>query len=338
MQNADTNSDEINLMPNAVALSDSWRTERADRIGRKDKLMTYGVSFLDDCFTGIANDDLIIIGAGTGVGKTQLALQIAVSAAKNNKKVLFFALESTKFELARRIKFAFFYNELKEKYGRARFSDWVNGLIVEQEDRLSDTWMENITQVFRLDNFGVKELRKYILAEKLNCDLIVLDHLHYLDLPGENDNREVRDAVKEIRSISLDIGKPIVVISHLRKRDKFDQTPWPKLDDFHGSSEISKMATQAFSLCVASVEIKVDSKINNMPIKNSIQTKASVLTILKNRADGAVVGSQAAMQFDIREREYQKNYKIIKWDHAKKILIEETGKPDWAQSATNGWD
>lgn len=317
--------------------------ERDDRLAQKDKLIPYGISFLDENFDGIAPDDLIVFGAKTGAGKSQLALQIAINAAKLGKQVLFFALESTRYELSRRLKFARLYPELKKKYGYVRYGSWSRGLIEEDSLLEPEEWEKNIRLVFRLNDFDLQKLERHILAHQITTDLIIIDHLHYLDLEGENENREIKTAVKTIRSLVIDIKKPIVLISHLRKTDKFDSTPWPKIDDFHGSSEISKMATQAFSLCQMPVTVKKrdqsiygGKKYPEMMVE--IEEKGTVFTILKNRTDGVTVGTQALLEFDYQMRCYSKRYTLLEWNRQEKKLKESDQKKEWCLSADNGWD
>ena len=77
-------------------------------------------------------------------------------------------------------------------------------------------------------------------------DLIVVDHLHYVDGDDdENEHKSLGDTVKAIRDVSLRIGRPIVLIAHLRKRDARAKQLVATLDDFHGSSNVVKICTQA---------------------------------------------------------------------------------------------
>lgn len=329
---SETTKSSLDLLPNSYSFTNSWIEEKADRITRPEKIIPYGVTFLDDCFTGIAPDDLVVFGARSGAGKTQLCIQVAMNACLQNKKVLFFALESTKFEMSRRLKFAILYHELKNKSHYVGFNEWSNGLIQEEKDPPPQDWMNNLTMVQRIDNFGMDKLEKYILAQQLETDLIIIDHLHYLDLGNGPENLEVRDAVKAIRSISLEINKPIILVSHIRKRTQYQKQPWPDLDDFHGSSEISKMATQCFSLCQTEVDLISTIKTKQgYPLGVTTPIKGSVFTILKSRSDGSKVGEQALVGFDGQNRVYTKHYNLIKWDDSKERLTESHDVKPWAK-------
>lgn len=337
MQNAETNDPYIvNSLPKQFSVEKLFIEESTDRKSRIDKNISYGVSFLDDALDGIAHDDLIVYGAKTGAGKTQLAIQISISAAKKGKRVLLFALESTQFEVSRRMKFGMLYKHLVDKYRReVGYGEWNNGFIEEDENiKLTpEPWMANIDVVLRLENFGLIELEKYILAGQLVCDLIIIDHLHYLDLEGDNENREVKTAVKTIRAISQNIGKAIILISHIRKPSKFDKMVWPTIDDFHGSSEISKIATHAFSM--SSNEVNLYQYGNNS--REKVKSKTTVFTVLKNRNDANRVGKQASVSFDYSRRLYLPSYKLIEYSYEEEEFNEVDEMYFWAKHATNKW-
>ena len=57
-----------------------------------------------------------------------------------------------------------------------------------------------------------------------------------------NENRAVKNIVKRIRDVSLAIGVPVIVVAHLRKKDRIPRPLAPDLDDFHGASDITKIA------------------------------------------------------------------------------------------------
>lgn len=337
MQQEDSANAPLNLMPNLYTFSQTWKEERKDRLAMQGKIMPYGVSFLDDVTGGIAPDDLVVFGARTGAGKTQLALQIALSAAKQGKRVTFFALESTRYELARRTKFAMVLDQLRKKYINPDFLKWVHGEQVEDEDPDPQSFHENISLIYRLETFSLKDLERYILVEKMHTDLVIIDHLHFLDLEGDVENKAVRDAVKTIRSINLDIGKPIILISHIRKRDKRDPYPVPTLEDLHGSSEISKMATQVFALAKADVMHRTKSIVKGHVTFSPLQQKpGTVATILKMRADGSREGQSASLKFDFMTRGYKDEYSLVKWDNETLHFADRDEVPPyWAERSTN---
>ena len=82
--------------------SSNFIDERQHR--QKNKLLKFGVSFVDDSLLGILPDDLILVGAPSGVGKTQFCVNLALANVSVGKRVHFFALEAGKYEIERRLK------------------------------------------------------------------------------------------------------------------------------------------------------------------------------------------------------------------------------------------
>ena len=70
---------------------------------RNDYSLYTGILDLDKKTCGLHNQELTIIGARPGVGKTTLALQIAEKIAMNNKNVLFISLEMSEVQLIQKM-------------------------------------------------------------------------------------------------------------------------------------------------------------------------------------------------------------------------------------------
>ncbi len=239
--------------------------ERVERLERASRVLKFGVSFLDDCLGGIFPNDLIVLGAKTGVGKTALSTIIAHENVKAGKRVHYFALEAEDREIERRMK----YRELSDmmwKSAAARavrerlnYVDWYAGRLdgatgerIEQEiDNRVTNEFKTLNTYYRSGSFGLDELSRLFLAIQDQTDLIILDHLHYVDIEDPNESRGIKDVVKRIRDISLGLGKPVIVVAHLRKSDRRSPMLIPDLDDFHGSSDITKIATKCIMLAPA---------------------------------------------------------------------------------------
>ena len=67
-----------------------------------DKVKT-GIPVIDKCTNGIAPSELVTIGAKSGVGKSALAVRIAINMYKEGKKVLIVSREMSKRQVAERI-------------------------------------------------------------------------------------------------------------------------------------------------------------------------------------------------------------------------------------------
>lgn len=75
-----------------IDLETVWQTYFEQGIGRSERLST-GFPSLDKVLCGGLSSGLIVLGGTAGVGKSTLALQIAIHAAEQEHPVLFFSME-----------------------------------------------------------------------------------------------------------------------------------------------------------------------------------------------------------------------------------------------------
>ncbi len=295
---------------NTRGLSEDLRGELQDRIDAGKSLIPYGVSLLDDYTLGIARNDLVMIGSYSGAGKTQLASLIAENAARVGKRVLFIALEAEDREVPRRIK----YRHVKSiashdgctNANLHSYREWSLGL-AEELDRYSseaDRAMlaelgDRLRVKYRGSGFTGDDLAKLILAEKDRTDIFILDHVHYVDRGPGSENEQLEQLTKTIRQLVLDVGKPIISIAHFRKKQTGGRAPlFPTLDDFHGTSNLVKIATACILLSSAYVE--------ELPAPN---LRPTYMAVAKFRAGGACP-YVARCFFDIDTGRYHDIYEL----------------------------
>lgn len=309
--------------------------EREDRLHRARSRLQFYVGFLDDCLRGVLQNDLVLLGAPTGMGKTDLALNIAATNAMNGRRVHYFALEAEPRELERRTKYALISRELfrtrHEARDRLNYSDWYLGTVESDISALNawadDQILEKLSTLhtyYRGARFTAEDLQKAVMAVHSRSQLIVIDHLHYVDSDDENEARSLGDTVKTIRDVSLRIGVPILLVAHLRKRDSRAKQLIATLDDFHGSSNVTKIATQVIAIERAScVE----------PDKWYLHP--TFMSVLKDRRAGAPRLSAVCM-FDQRTRSYASAYRLGRISGAEWEEVPAHEVPDWAKHAERG--
>src|SRR5690606_17377988 len=96
---------------------------------------------------------------------------------------------------------------------------------------------------YKTKTFGTNELLLAVAECSKDTDLIIVDHVHYFDFDDDNENRAIKDLAKIVRQLSIEEQKPIILIAHLRKRDKKNPDLVADLEEFHGSSDLYKIAT-----------------------------------------------------------------------------------------------
>jgi hypothetical protein len=310
------------------------REEKALRAGIKDKLLKFGISYLDDAFRGIFPSDVVLVGAASGLGKTQFCVNVALHNLEQEKRVHFFALEAEYAEIERRLKFSYVANYYFSDPNRPRldrplnFSNWLLndcGDALVPYDTLAEDYcagaFKNLFTFYKADKFDLRTLNSKILEIENETDLIILDHLHYFDWEDENDNRALKEIVKLVRDLALENGKPVILVAHLRKRDRGNKDLVPGMEEFQGSSDLFKIATKVITLAPG----------GPTPDKKFI----TYFRAPKNRLEGSVNRYVGQMVFDPKKGTYEPGYQIGFSNSESFNELDALQWPDWAVSCRN---
>lgn len=320
------------------SVSDSMAPEKEYRNKNAKDILKFGIKFLDEALHGIAKNDLILLGAKTGAGKTELAVHIAQTNAAAGKRVVYFALEAEDQEIERRLLFKslakFYFKDLFKMFDlKINYQDWVYGLLDEKlseyEPELSMLIAEKLktlkTFYRSFGDYGVEDFEKHFLSLKHETDLFILDHLHYLDYDDSDGNAAMKKIIKTCRDLALISGVPVIVIAHLRKSDRKSKIIIPDIEDFHGSSDIGKIATKAIMLAPA-----YDfNRGNNKQF-------STYINICKNRIDGSRARYCAVASFDIQKNCYDDEYilgQVKNFGETFEKISSTTDMPHWARSS-----
>lgn len=210
--------------------------ERPD--DRRKSAMT-GLPLLDEYLGGMAPGELHVIGARPSRGKTALGLQIALHNAKQDRRVLFCALEMTVTEMAKRVvcsstdvdSFAMRTKQLNASE-REQFLD----LCRELQTSPLKIWSEsNVTVPM------IRHQAKTLIARD-GLELIVLDYLGLMKATTSRPQArwetftQISNALK---SLAMDLGIPILALQQLG-RDTEGRPP--RLSDLRDSGSIEQDA------------------------------------------------------------------------------------------------
>lgn len=296
----------------------------------------FGNVFLDDALTGLLPNDLCLIGARSGIGKTQLATSIAAyNAAAEKKNVVFIALEAEPGEIELRLRYSieaglFYRDTYRDRKVTVSYRKWRLGFLQNDLKKYRDEARAIFDQryftlhtVYRNEHYGIADFEKTLDAAKEFGELIICDHLHFFDLEHNgSENSQVSNIMKRIRTLNLFYNKPFIVIAHLRKGI---EGVVPGLEDFMGSSDIGKMATVAVMLA---------KDPEGYDVKNQLQK--TIISIPKARTGGLgnLVGQ---IDYSISHQGYLPRYqlaRVLKFKDKEKIeRVSDEEIPEWATRA-----
>jgi hypothetical protein len=303
---------------NCEAFSVRLGREKAARVELIRRVIPFRVSFLDDALGGIVPTDLVLLTAKSGAGKTQLTAAISESAARAKQRVTVLALEAEEGEYERRIKYRGLAKRYRDNVAAAgvdpgihlSYREWYlgrldepfRGLDEQVEAELAKDIGSYMHTIYRGADFGIEHIERVMTGLQDHTDLFVVDHLHFIDTDdSKGENAGIKAVMKRLRDMSLRLGKPVFLVAHMRKADRFRPTLLPSQDDIHGSSDIVKICTRVIAIGQAKREDVP------LPPNASMAIVPTYIQVLKDRLDGAP-REVGLMYFDKRTGSYGKQY------------------------------
>ena len=205
--------------------------------------LSTGLSAIDGKINGLNKSDLLLLAARPGMGKTSLALNIALNAAKaSGKTVAIFSLEMSRDQLVQRlIASEGLIENTRLVTGNLRESDWVKiaeaaSTLSRLDIRIDDNPMLTVADMNakcrRLDNLG----------------LVVIDYLQLMSsaggkgYSGENRQQAVSDISRMMKIMAKELQVPVLCLSQLSRANEKREDKRPMLSDLRESGSIEQDA------------------------------------------------------------------------------------------------
>jgi replicative DNA helicase len=218
-----------------------------------------GFTKLDEYTAGLQRENLIIVAARPGGGKTSWAVNVAMHAAMKKIPVLIFSLEMSKYELMERMLAGEArIDSSRIKRGFLEYSDWKNkihpasGRIAEAPILIDDSSAISIMEIRAKARRFRSDPRYFPPQEPVDgrpppppLGLIVVDYLQLARGGGgrreENRQQEIAEISRGLKSLAKDLKLPIIAVSQLN-REVEKREGRPKLSDLRESGAIEQDA------------------------------------------------------------------------------------------------
>lgn len=194
-----------------------------------------GVPSLDSFLGGISGARLYVIAGRPSLGKTALAHQVALNAARNGHPVGRIDLEMSYGEIGQRT--------VAHEYGIS-FTALVHGdqdATSRMNQRLKDRPISNLPIFMDADTYQIGAIIGRIAEwrHKHGIELAIVDHLQIVHAEGSNKNEALGNATAALKRASKRLGIPIIIVSQL-SRDNAKQARRPRLEDLRDSGNIEQ--------------------------------------------------------------------------------------------------
>jgi replicative DNA helicase len=199
---------------------------------------------LDKVTTGFHENELIILAARPGMGKTAIVLNIVVNVALATKKnVAIFNLEMNAEQLAMRmISSAGQIDGYKIRTGKLEHSDWKR--VNEAISQLAET---NI-KIDDTPGITIGEIRakcRRLAATEKGLSLIVIDYLQLVSTTSKyagNRQQEVAEISRALKTLALELKVPIIACAQLSRAVEGREDKRPLMSDLRESGSIEQDA------------------------------------------------------------------------------------------------
>ena len=204
---------------------------------KPDYTLYTGITDLDKMICGLHKQELTIIGARPGVGKTTLALQIAEHIAERGTETAIISLEMSDTQviqklISRRARI----NSYKMRMGTLETKELEQiGIVSAEIAELPIHLITKARTIQHIENIARK------LKNKNNLGLMVIDYIQLIKNKGKFNSREqeVADITRTLKLLSLELNIPIVGLCQLNRNAARQE---PTLADLRESGAIEQDA------------------------------------------------------------------------------------------------
>jgi replicative DNA helicase len=226
------------LMEEALTLLDKMKQNSSGITGTAT-----GFVDLDNQLTGLHGGELIVLAARPGIGKTSLAMNVALHVASKEKRaVAVFSLEMPSVQLLTRMLATHAKVDMRKlRGGRLAPSD---------EERISEASNELFSLPLYVDDsgglssFDLRAKARRLKQKEPTLGLIVIDYLQLMHQKGKVESRqlEVSEISRALKQLAKELDVPIMALSQLNRKVEERKGGKPMLSDLRESGAIEQDA------------------------------------------------------------------------------------------------
>lgn len=201
-----------------------------------------GLTDLDKLLGGLQRSDMVVIAARPGMGKSALALGIALQAARKwNQRAALFSLEMSGEQLVQRLISAETGIDIQRlRLGNIYENEWP--VFIQASNLLSKS-LVFIDDTPAISAYELRTKARRLHAEH-GLDLLIVDYLQLMrgDYRSENRQQEISFISRSIKGLARELNIPILALSQLSRQVESRHDKRPMLSDLRESGSIEQDA------------------------------------------------------------------------------------------------
>ena len=208
-----------------------------------------GFDDLDHILSGLQSSDLIILAARPSMGKTALALNMAINSAQKLRRgekttVGFFSLEMSSEQLATRaLSMISEVSSMKLRNGHFTMDEWENKIMPASKELQDLSFLIDDAPALSISALRTRARR---MKRQHNLSVLYVDYLQLLRSSSRqaDGNRviEVSEVSQGLKAIAKELNIPVIALSQLSRAVEQREDKRPQLSDLRESGSIEQDA------------------------------------------------------------------------------------------------
>lgn len=200
-----------------------------------------GYRDLNRMTAGLQRSDMIVLASRPAMGKTSLALNLAMNAAKTGSSVALFSLEMSKEQYIQRlISLESLVEISKFRTGALEDNDWLSLANVMNSISSANIFIDDTASISLFDL--ISKCRRLKIDKGL--DLIIIDYVQLMSYGAKSESRqqEISNISRGLKQLAREINCPVLALSQLSRSVEQRPDKRPLLSDLRESGAIEQDA------------------------------------------------------------------------------------------------
>lgn len=227
------------------AVVDAMEQARAAYHGETDDVVKSGIPALDRIVPGFYPGELTLLGGRPSMGKSGVALSVALNVARQGHGVAIASLEMTPEAMASRA-----LSEATARVGKAvaytnmRRGDMTEAqfrTMAEEAHKVADLPITFLPRAYADIGALISGVRQIVRSSK-NLRLLVIDYAQLLKAEGRSRYDQITEISMALKALAVSMNIPVIALSQLSRQIESREDKRPVMSDLRESGQLEQDA------------------------------------------------------------------------------------------------